>query len=559
MTHRFSARMLGLARTAGAEAGGALVVAMLAGGVVGACGVGCSSSSDAEKKEAALSPAAFRVEAAPSPSPVAAKPSGSVVGASTSAPADAGAGEVVVVPASAVVPPFPPAPPPIAPSAPVSVTTPPPPPLTPAASEVREKKVESARRGGEVVVPMQDGVGVVAVVDQSPSNAARGVANVSGRDVLADCMVGQINGRPVFASEVLDPMDGKLRVDAQGVRNAETAFKWKNDTANLIQSEVARRVRDELLLGEARARLTPEQKQGLIYFLQRVDQWASGREGGSREEAARNIEASEGMSYEKFLETQRDKTLIQELVKENVSPRVRVPWRKVERFYAENQDLINPEPRAVVQVLMVDGKNAALVERAQAAASAADGKAYAELAASNSNMYRQADAITGRTVEAGRLWRTLPSGGAYGDLQWFGNPSLNTAAAALQPGQASPAMDLVGDKVWVRREADVHYPRKTLEDVQLEIVTGLLKVKENQEQADFFMELLGNGSFTPISRMTRELLVLAAQRHLPPEIAALVRDANPVVDDHAPGGALQRSPAPPVLNDAGVLPVKGKP
>ncbi|MDP1661522.1 MAG: hypothetical protein Q8L55_06360 [Phycisphaerales bacterium] len=388
--------------------------------------------------------------------------------------------------------------------------------------------------------PDQRAPRVVAVVDAAP-HADTAAAPV-GRDVVADSMVGQIQGRPVYASEVLDPMDGQLRAAARNVKTPAAAQVWVREAARLIRQQVELRVRDELLLGEARARLTPEQKQGLIYFLKRVDQWASGQQGGSQAQAEEAIKERTGEDYDKFLRSQRDQTLIRELIKENVTPNVRVPWRKVERYYEENQATLNPPPFGVVRIVMIDGANAAAVARAQASASASDGGAFRELAASEANVFDRA--------RAGLVVRPLDK--PFAEVEWVGNKTWNEAASKLREGEAAGPIDTAEYKVWVRREADYSTPHRTLEDAQLEIFARLTQSKEGQEQSVFFGQLLGKGSFTPVGRMTMELLVLAAQRHLSPEIASAVRDANPLGTETAP--ALERSPALPELNDVSVNP-----
>ncbi|MBY0307779.1 MAG: peptidyl-prolyl cis-trans isomerase, partial [Phycisphaerales bacterium] len=423
-------------------------------------------------------------------------------------------------------------------------------PATPAPPEPgkggEDKAPSPVATGPARPAPAEPGEGVnrrpvVAVVDEPPRASAE--ATGTGRDVLADSMVGQINGRPVFASEVLDPLDDRLGRLASGVKGGRGASEWVNQAAGLIQSRVEERVRDELLLGEARSRLTPEARQGLIYFLQRIDQWASGRQGGSRERAEESVMASEGVSYEKFLAMMRDKTLIQQLIKENVTPNVRVPWRKVERFYEENQDIFNPPVRAVVRVVEVDARNEALLGKVREAAAAPDPAAFRALAASADNQFRR-DRVLSADIREGRLVRPLT--GPEATTPWVGNSAWNAAIAALKPGEATGPVDIGPDKAWVRREADVQTPHRSLEDVELEILTSLTQVKENSERGVFFQQLLGKGSFTPINRMTVELLVLAAQRHLSPEIAAAVRDANKTAGSEkggvGSGGGLERSP-----------------
>ncbi|MFT3684576.1 MAG: hypothetical protein QM783_06535 [Phycisphaerales bacterium] len=417
-----------------------------------------------------------------------------------------------------------------------ALASPPSPPSPPAPSSATAAKPPAAKPGtdnGGVVISSEPGRRVVAVVDKPPQ--ANQSAPAAGRDVLADCMVGQINGRPVFSSEILDPLDGKFRNAAKGVTMGPAAGIWVRDAAEAIRAAVQLRVRDELLLGEARARLTPEARQGLLYFLQRIDQWASGQQGGSQVAAEDEIRRRTGEDYEKFLESQRDQTLIRELIKENVTPAVRVPWRKVERFYNENQDVINPPPRASVRFVQVDAANAASVARVEQAVG--NQAAFKEVAESEINLSDR--------KEGGLVVRDLDK--PYGEIEWVGAGAWNRLAATLEPGKWGGPITVGPHKIWAYREQDVVMSPRSLEDAQLQISTGLLAVKENQEQSEFFGQLLGKGSFTPISKMTMELLVLAAQRHLPPEVASKIRDANQPTGIDAP--ALERSPVIPTFDE----------
>jgi hypothetical protein len=394
---------------------------------------------------------------------------------------------------------------------------------------------------------------VVAVVGDAPQPAA--AAQPVGRDSVADSMVGQIQGRPVYASEVLDPLYGRLHELSKKVAAPQDLPDWVDKSIELIAGIVKERVKDELLLGEARSRLSADERIGLIHFIQRIDQWASGQSGGSRAQAEDEIKSRQGVDYDAYLQKQRDQVLIQELIKANVSPNVRVPWRRVERFYAENQATVNPPPYGVVRILMLDAPDAETIAKAQAAATAADGTAYHELAASAANRVNgRKDFQSQQEIRVGLVVRALDK--PFEQLRWVQNPEWNKLAANLQPNQAAGPIDAGGDKVWIRREADVTSTFRSLEEAQLEIYARLLQQKDIQEQSEFFGELLGKGSFTPIRQMTLELVVLAAQRHLKPEVAGAVRAAFP--QEQGAGKGLERSPALPVLDDFSVAPSKPK-
>ncbi|HYD01510.1 MAG TPA: peptidyl-prolyl cis-trans isomerase [Phycisphaerales bacterium] len=386
-----------------------------------------------------------------------------------------------------------------------------------------------------------------------PAAPAAGASPV-GHDVVADSMVGQIQGRPVYASEVLTPLDGRLRQLSKDVRTPADLAAWVNGATKVIADVVKERVNDEVALSEARSRLTPEQKQGLVYFLQRVDQWATGQAGGSRAQAEEAIRAREGEEFDKYLQITRDKTLIQELVKDNVGPNVRVPWRRVERYYADNQASINPPPYGVVRVLMVDGGNAERLAKAEAAAKEPSGEAFRELATSAANEFRASDRVSGKEIKDGLIIRPIDAK-PFEQQEWVGNPAWNRAASTLKPGEVAGPIEAGTYRVFIRREADFVSPHRSLEDAQLEIYAGLLQLKSQQEQNEFYTQLRGKGSFTPVRQMTFELLVLAAQRHLPPEMSGAVRSS--FEGEFKTDAVLERSPAPPVLDDMSINPSPG--
>lgn len=380
--------------------------------------------------------------------------------------------------------------------------------------------------------PGDDGMRVVGVTGEPPK--ASGPATPSGRDVLADAMVGQVNGKPVYSSEMLDPLDGQLRALAAEVKSPATMGDWAVKASALIMKALRDRVQDELLLGEARSRLTPEQRQGLIYFLQRIDQYVTGQAGGSRERAEESIQAQTGDTYEQYLQNFRDKQMIKELIEQNVTPNVRVPWRKIVRFYNEDQDLFNALPRAVLRIVMVDGENADAVAKVNAAVSAKDNAKFAELGSSVINKDAELRAVGGRLTQALKV--------PYDQLKWVPNQAWNDAAAKLAPGDFSAPIEAATLKVYIHREADIPAKHYSLEDAELQIFASLRAVKQQQEEADFINRLLGKSSFTPVSRMRIELLLLAGQRHLAPQYSAMLRDLAPKLVDAPP--ELPRAPMP---------------
>src|SRR5207302_250042 len=111
------------------------------------------------------------------------------------------------------------------------------------------------------------------------------------RPVTIDAVVGQINGKPVIASEILEPLDGALRAVAV---ESQSASEWSYRAAQLIagsgrgsaqQGELIRVMDDELVLSEARNSLTPEQRQGVRHVLALIQSNLISAQHGSEVEA----------------------------------------------------------------------------------------------------------------------------------------------------------------------------------------------------------------------------------------------------------------------------------
>src|SRR5690606_25770339 len=84
-----------------------------------------------------------------------------------------------------------------------------------------------------------------------------------GELVVIDSLVGEVNGRPIYAEQFFAPIDAYLR-DRAGRLNA-TEFDRELDL--VIQTQLRTVVQNELFLAQARAGLTPEEQQGLFHWM----------------------------------------------------------------------------------------------------------------------------------------------------------------------------------------------------------------------------------------------------------------------------------------------------
>jgi hypothetical protein len=78
-----------------------------------------------------------------------------------------------------------------------------------------------------------------------------------------ESLIGQINGRPIFAEEVFSRVEAEVMLAAQNP-NPEQARAGVDAT---VRRAFRQQVESELILAEAESRLSPEMKQGLLGWL----------------------------------------------------------------------------------------------------------------------------------------------------------------------------------------------------------------------------------------------------------------------------------------------------
>ena len=80
-----------------------------------------------------------------------------------------------------------------------------------------------------------------------------------GESVIVDSLIGQVNGRPIYADEVLGPIVDQL--------NAEYAsLPWREFQGvliRLVRTQLQELILNELYLSEARAGLSADEQTGL--------------------------------------------------------------------------------------------------------------------------------------------------------------------------------------------------------------------------------------------------------------------------------------------------------
>ena len=153
-----------------------------------------------------------------------------------------------------------------------------------------------------------------------------------------DGLVGQINGRPIYADQFLLPIaDRIIRMSIELPR--ETAVAQVNA---LVTSRFRDFINNELIIAEAESMLSPEMQQGLFGWLRSMQEQTIAQRGGNRALAEASIEDEYQMSMDEFLEQRRTVALATDLLRKRVTPRTIVSWRDIEQAYRARWDEFNP-------------------------------------------------------------------------------------------------------------------------------------------------------------------------------------------------------------------------
>lgn len=314
-----------------------------------------------------------------------------------------------------------------------------------------------------------------------------------------DALVGHINGRPLFASEFFEPMDARMRVEAGRMSQRQ----WLQFAQQQIQRALRDRIRDELLLAELEASLSPQEKVGLLAFVTQLRENILSENLGSSQVANRRLLEEEGVTLDEKILQERNRELIRMQLRRAIAGKTIVAWRDVRQAYERDSDRYNPPPVAHLRVIWTQANDEdtaiEITERFAA------GEAFVEIAANPElNSYQVADG--GAT-----LVPLDPEG--WDATQFFRPTELNDAAKSLEVGEVIGPIDWAGRKVWMTLEL-IEDNSVSLYDAQLEIYQDLLAERFTEAQGQYFTTLISRGSLSDIAEMERRLFELAAERYL---------------------------------------------
>ena len=306
-----------------------------------------------------------------------------------------------------------------------------------------------------------------------------------------DAMVGQVNGRPIFARRVLAPLSEDLA--RLGEQLPQPIFR--EQAAELIAGRLDQIVTEALILAEAERDLTRRERQGVAHMVREQERELIRRHGrGSRALADATLLERTGQNLQQTLREFREEIIVREHMRKHLHPRINVTRRHIQRHYEQHRETYHPPARRTLRVILVGDATeaAAVTERLDA------GEPFADIAADESlNAYRPHD--------AGELTVT-------GDNS-LAHAALNDALAELDPGEhVGPIAG--GESYWFLALEEIEQPpSRTLREAQLEIQHRLRREQFDRLSRNYRQQLYETGSYNPIPEMADALLEIAVTRY----------------------------------------------
>ena len=324
-----------------------------------------------------------------------------------------------------------------------------------------------------------------------------------GESVIVDSLIGQVNGRPIYADEVLGPIADQLNAEYLQLVEDAAVPEWdlfQRTLIRLVGAQLQDLVLNELYLSEARAGLTSQEKTGLMAFMQNLREELVGERGGVFGEAEQQIMREEGLTWEEYLKMQEDQLLIRTLMHEKIQPNIMMSWKDVERLYNARKDQFQPEPKVTLGRIRLRTEGGD--EKIQTVQSMFD---------------------AGDTFEVVAAWAGMPDDGIW-DTFTMGEGGITDIEVAdfykthlegLGPGETSKSFVRGSYTIWVS-VIEVNKPeQKDLYDpeVQSMLQGELLNRKMTQARQDFIENMLEQGIYDDLNQMQMRVIAIALSRY----------------------------------------------
>ncbi len=356
-----------------------------------------------------------------------------------------------------------------------------------------------------------------------------------GVALTVEKLVGQINGRPVYANAVLAPIADELAAAAKTMTRSEFSAAIRDSLYSeteqmgitLRRGSVYNLVKDNLLLSESLSGMSMQKSHGLIAIIGQMRSDLASAQGGSHTQLRHDLSTQMGVSVDEFLEFQRDSILRDEFYRQKIMPKVHVSWRDIQREFEEvsyDEEVLSEEDdirtAVIVQELRSGGKSLREIEAA---------RGYVTLGRINlSKDDPRIDEVTVAIAE-GASFATLaeladvPDGGVWNTYKMGPGGISNIKVGALikeflvdaSEGDIFGPMELSSGVNWFS-VLEVQQPISLYNrNVQMAVQSSLREAKFRREVDRYVESLWGEGSLKKVKSMAASIATIAVQRFRP--------------------------------------------
>jgi len=312
-----------------------------------------------------------------------------------------------------------------------------------------------------------------------------------------DGLVGQINGRPVFAAQFFLPIQDRL----VQIGLEQDLVTSRRAIIQIVRERFMAYVNSELIIAEAESELTPEMQQGIFGWLGMMEEEVTAERGGTRFQAEESIMAETGMTLEEFIQQQRNLGLAGQLLRRRVEPRAIVSWRDIEQEYRSRIREFQPVGSVIIgRILLLNSRDSEKIETVKAAF--ASGSTFAKVASDIG-------------LEDGGLWRTfeLDADGLAGVEGLRAN--IRESLVELPVNTASPMIEGRTSSSWYAVLGYDTPPSRSIfdPDVQLMLRNQISSMRYGQQEARYLDSLRRRWVNDDIRKMEIQLVELALRRY----------------------------------------------
>lgn len=361
------------------------------------------------------------------------------------------------------------------------------------------------------------------------------VPNAVGIPLTVEALVGQVNGRPVYANKVLEPIADQITAIAENLTRPE----FLEMTRNYLYSEedqmgitvrggrLYEMVITDLLLSEALSGMSEEQSYGLLSIIGQMRDDLVSSQGGSQTQLRQTIAEQAGLSVEKFLELQRDQILIDALYRQKIWPKINITWRDIQREF-EQISLGEPvlyveenQERTDIVVAALRGKPPVALGNIEVAHGTVtlgmirlpqedEHVQVVQEAFADGHSFQEVADIIG--LGNGGIWRTFKMGlDGVEDIKV--GEKIKSHLVGVQEGDIPQPFEFGSDLMWVailevQQPISLYNPR-----VQIALSNVLRNVQFHREVNRYVESLWGDGSLKEVKAMADRVTNIAVRRY----------------------------------------------